>query len=370
MPSNTLAMRALFPKIRGPQGFILTATLGVWAAFYFFYTAMWVFEQGIPPDLAQRGFVFGASAGFTYWACLACFAALQNKRRGRWLLTFGLIILVVLAHSGFAGFVYKALPPNDWYANQTWEQLSLGALFYNTPIVTTAFFALVAVFFGHQSAAQERALLMSDLSARRAQLETLRYQLNPHFLFNTLNTISNIVLDDNGPEAERAIVLLSKFLRRSIDADPLVPIALSEEFQNTENYLDIERIRFEDRLSVQFDRDPDAEEWRVPPFLLQPILENVIKHAVAKVIRPVTVVVTSRAEDGFLHITVEDDGPGASLDRAGSQGLGLSATRERLQLTYGERASLDVRARHPTGFCVRIRVPYLKEELRVQSPHC
>ncbi|MEM9838493.1 MAG: histidine kinase [Pseudomonadota bacterium] len=359
-------MSGQLPERRRPARFLLSASIGAWAAFLLFYTTVWFAEQGTqPPDIWQRAIAYAISAGLTYAAFLGCYAMFQRKAKYRWIGALGAVLIVTLGHGAISGAVYMLLPPMEWHREQGWLALALLTVFYNTPIVTTAFFALFAVYFGRESAARERALLLSDLAARRAQLETLRYQLNPHFLFNTLNTISNIVMEDKSAEAERAIVLLSKFLRRSIDADPLVPVPLREEFQNVEDYLDIERIRFEDRLHVFLDLDPSAEEWLVPPFLLQPILENVIKHAVAKVIRPVTVQIHATVHDQTLMIDVIDDGPGPSLDNGKGPGLGLSATRERLKLTYGDGATLEATPRQPEGFSVAIRLSGPQEVVRV-----
>ncbi|NRA30929.1 MAG: histidine kinase, partial [Parvularculaceae bacterium] len=158
-------------------------------------------------------------------------------------------------------------------------------------------------------------------------------------------------------KADRAIVLLSKFLRRSIDSDPVALIPLSDEFQNVEDYLAIERVRFEGRLIVAVERDARDAEWQVPPFLLQPLLENVIKHAVSKVSRPVSVKIASSVADQRLTISVHDDGPAQATDHPGADGVGLNTTAERLSLIYGADAELQAETVEPHGFTVKIRIP-------------
>jgi len=349
--------------------FVLIVSVGVWGAFFVFNTAIWIFERGLPPDLPLRASVSVVSAALTYVAGLRCLAVFEQKKRYRWVHALAYATMLVLAHSGIAGGLYKLFPPYEWMLQTSWLLLSLQALLYNTPIVTTAFFALFAVHFGQESAARERQALRSDLSARRAQLETLRYQLNPHFLFNTLNTISNIVMDGQANEAEKAILRLSKFLRRSIDADPVTLIPLADELENVEDYLSIERIRFEDRLTVEWDASSEAKDWPVPPFLLQPAIENVVKHAVAKVIRPVTVKISTKIEDLYLQVEVCDDGPGAPDQLSSEGGVGLRATRERLKLIYGADVTLNAGNNPGGGFIVSFRLPLERSQDDASTSH-
>ena len=145
---------------------------------------------------------------------------------------------------------------------------------------------------------------------RLAQLRALRYQINPHFLFNTLNSLSTLVLKQRTEEAERMILNLSNFFRTSLTSDPAADVALSDEIGMQRLYLDIEKIRFPDRLSVAVDVPADLEDARVPGMILQPLVENAIKHGVAKSSRPVTVTIRARANGGSFHLTVEDDADG------------------------------------------------------------
>lgn len=362
---HTAFMAAGNTERMGQGLLILAVSVAVWAAYFVFSSVIWLFERGLPPDLAQRAFVYSLSAGVTWWAGVQSLAVLQTKKTARWLLALAFAVAVTLVHGVIASSVYKVFPPSEWAASQTWPQLFLQAIFYDTPIVTTAFFALFAVHFSQQSSARERALLLSDLAARRAQMETLRYQLNPHFLFNTLNTISNIVMEGDREKADRAIVLLSKFLRRSIDTDPVALIPLSDEFQNVEDYLAIELVRFEGRLNVTVTRDPKDADGQVPSFLLQPVLENVIKHAVSKVSRAVSVRITSEVQGHVLNVRVTDDGPACRSDTGPGEGVGLSTTAERLRLIYGDLYQLRANALDPHGFETALQIPMSSPDAHV-----
>ncbi len=166
------------------------------------------------------------------------------------------------------------------------------------------------VRFAERSAAQYQA------EAQTAQLRALRYQINPHFLFNTLNSLSSLVLRDRGDEAERMIMNLAHFFRTSLTTDPTEDVPLSDEIRMQRLYLDIERIRFPERLKVVLDVPPELESAGVPGMLLQPLVENAIKYGVARSTRPVTVTIRARAGRATCSLTVEDDGPGDADEAA------------------------------------------------------
>jgi two-component system, LytTR family, sensor kinase len=195
-----------------------------------------------------------------------------------------------------------------------------------------------------------------------AQLRALQAQLQPHFLFNTLNTIASLIPEDPAA-AEETIESLSELLRAALRGDGAHEIALAEELELVDQYLRIQEVRFHDRLRVERRTDPDALSALVPPLLLQPLTENAIRHGIAP--RPLGGVLTLTAErrEGWLVLTVEDDGGGfrgVDAQRANgesSDGVGLANTRARLERLYGDAARLDVGNRPGGGAYARVRLP-------------
>jgi hypothetical protein len=205
---------------------------------------------------------------------------------------------------------------------------------------------------------QERRLAEANMSAQQAQLAALRYQLNPHFLFNALNSISALIVTGRNKDAESMTSRLSKFLRSSLNADPTELIPLDEELALTEEYLDIESVRFGDRLKVAVDCAEQACSALVPSFLVQPLVENAVKHAVARSRAPIEIEVHAALEGSALRIQVANCLPASECDEpaATGSGVGLANVRHRLEAVYGQRATLT--AGPAAGrFVATIRIP-------------
>lgn len=210
---------------------------------------------------------------------------------------------------------------------------------------------------------ESRRLLAANAMAHQAQLKMLRYQLNPHFLFNTLNAISTLVLDRDTPTANAMVQGLSAFLRHSLDNDPMQRVSLRQELEALQLYLGIERTRFGERLQVDTRIAPDCFAARVPSLILQPLIENAVKYAVAPRIEGGHVSIEARREGGLLVLTVADDGPGCPLLGAGGtlppgKGVGLRNVFERLQVLYGERGQSRARNLSSGGLEVELRLPF------------
>lgn len=201
----------------------------------------------------------------------------------------------------------------------------------------------------------ESARLAADLA--QAQLRALQMQLQPHFLFNTLHNIA--MLTDSQPAvAETMAVKLAGLLRETLRLRDVPELALREELALLRDYLEIETIRFGDRLSVTIAAPDDLLDIPVPSFLLQPVVENAVRHGVGQRVAGGCVRVTAAREADALVLAVEDDGPGFASDSETGAGIGLSATRDRLALRYGANASLRCEARSDgTGSRVAIRIP-------------
>lgn len=203
--------------------------------------------------------------------------------------------------------------------------------------------------------------LKSAAMAHEAQLKMLRYQLNPHFLFNTLNAISTLVLEENTELANRMVTKLSSFLRYSLDNDPMQRITLAQELQALQLYLDIEKVRFEDRLSLKFDIEEPAKDALIPSLLLQPLIENAIKYGIARAEGGGHLVISAKVFAGDLLMELSDDGPGCDLvdgQVPESNGVGLSNTRERLATIYGSEHSIRLSQTEPHGLTICIRIPF------------
>jgi len=196
--------------------------------------------------------------------------------------------------------------------------------------------------------------------AHEAQLKMLRYQLNPHFLFNTLNAISTLVLDQDTKLANNMVMKLSRFLRYSLDNDPMQQVTVSEEIESLQLYLDIEKVRFGDRLTLHFSVTPEAEHALMPSLLLQPLVENSIKYAVSQSIHGGSIAVAASVEAGCLQLQVADDGPGLDLRHGRlpkGGGVGLANTRERLAQVYGDKQSFRLSTTEPHGLTITICLP-------------
>jgi hypothetical protein len=224
------------------------------------------------------------------------------------------------------------------------------------------FFAAWASFYLAMSSAgqlrrAERRASRAERDAQAAQLKALRYQVNPHFLFNTLNSLSSLVMARREEEAETMIVNLSTFFRSSLAIDPTADIPLSQEIDFQRLYLDIEQVRFPNRLQVRTDIPPALGAARVPPLILQPLVENAIKHGVARSTRPVTVSIVAREVDTRLILEVENDGGAPAGDPAAGTGVGLANVCERLAARFGRGAECHHAALPGGGYRVIVAMP-------------
>lgn len=185
-------------------------------------------------------------------------------------------------------------------------------------------------------------------------------QVQPHFLFNALNTISSLV-HERPVVAERMIARLSTLFRATLDSPGTEEVPLLDELRTARLYLEIEEARFEDRLRVRWRVDPEVYGARVPHLVLQPLVENAVRHGIAPRAAPGTVEITARRVDGTLRLEVRDDGVGGA-PAAAEAGVGLQNTRERLRHLYGARQTMEVDGAPGGGFSVRITIPFRNVE--------
>lgn len=246
-------------------------------------------------------------------------------------------------------FPYLARLTRSWYSTM--------------PTVFAIYAAVVFATWGMSEARerQRRTLRASQLEAQlqTARLAALRAQLQPHFLYNTLNAIAALVADVQPARAVAAIEGLSELLHASLRDDGREEIRIEEEVILVERYLALQQMRFGDRLRYECHVDPDLGDCLVPVLLLQPIVENAVVHGLDAGQTTLTVSIDVAATASGIRITVENDGAvvGSTAPRAGGHGVGLAGTRARLQTIHGDRASLSLTPRVEGGAIVRVEIP-------------
>ncbi len=233
--------------------------------------------------------------------------------------------------------------------------------FFGRNLIDMAFYWAVLAY-GHMQLLQQRVkneeLKAAQLESRlmETELRALKQQLHPHFLFNTLNTISFLVREQRNDSAVTLLAQLSHLLRTSLDSSRVHEVTLRQEMEFLDPYLQIQQARFLDRLTVEKELSYEAMEARIPNLLLQPIVENAIVHGVAAKSVPGVVRLRGHVAEGALHLEVKDDGPGLPAKRR--EGIGIANTRERLSKMYGSRAKLTLQGEAGLGTTVQIVLPY------------
>ena len=246
----------------------------------------------------------------------------------------------------------------DWMENEPWYSYFSGALSSTYLLVCWS-----GLYFGikyYETLQREREeVLKASALAQEAQVKMLRYQLNPHFLFNTLNAISTLVLDGQGKVANQAIGRLSDFLRYTLDQDPMKKVTLRQEMEALNLYLGIEQLRFGDRLRLEYEIDEAAYPGLVPSLILQPLVENSLKYAIAPREEGGRLRIIAGLEGPNLKLAVADDGPGLPIgvELGEGRGVGFRNTRERLAALYGVHQQIAVRFARP-GLRLEITIPF------------
>jgi two-component system, LytTR family, sensor kinase len=222
---------------------------------------------------------------------------------------------------------------------------------------------LISYAFDYQRRYREGEVRATRLEAQlaQAQLQALKMQLHPHFLFNTLHSISALV-HKSPNAADKMIARLGDFLRQTLENAGAQEVSLQQELEFLKCYLEIERIRFEDRLTIQFDIDPQTLDARLPNLILQPIVENAIRHGIAPRTGPGRIEIEARRFNGTLHVQVTDNGQGLSPDSTNGtivkEGVGLANTQARLKQLYGDDHRLDLANTAKGGLTVILEIPF------------
>jgi two-component system LytT family sensor kinase len=301
------------------------------------------------------------------WALLAPLILRMREKmplsRGGWLggVSFHLAMSFVVMATYYLGRMVAYVMFLGDLSGAFWETALQS--FYGRNIIDMAYYwAVIAFGYGvemHQRYKNEE-LKAAQLEARlvETELKALREQLRPHFLFNTLNTIAVLVRENKNDQAVTLIARLSSLLRISLDNTRVHEVTVRQEMDFLERYLDIQKVRFSDRLNVGIAIDPEAMEARIPNLLLQPLVENAIVHGIAPKSGPGRVDVTGHVTAGKLHLEVRDDGPGlGDGSKRAKEGVGLTNTRERIAKIYGAQGQLSLRSEPGRGVSVQIVLP-------------
>ena len=346
---------------------VILSIIGFWLFYFIFNTfRAWLGDADDQFDMATRRTVValcGMLLSAMLWAVLRQCEHLSTT----WLVSVAFLASITLS-LGYAAINYTAFylvnpaestliervkyPEKDHGA---WHQIVDSALGWYFFILAWAIL-YVALTYALKVRVAERSAAAYRAEAQTAQLRALRYQVNPHFLFNTLNSLSSLVLANRVAEAETMILNLANFFRTSLTADPTEDILLSEEMTMQRLYLDIERARFPERLLVDIDVPDALQNARVPGMLLQPLVENAIKYGVSRSTRPVSVKIRAFAEPDTLHLIVEDDGDAGGLIMPG-HGVGIKNVCDRLATRFGDASACLRGPRIGGGWRVELALP-------------
>ncbi len=294
-----------------------------------------------------------------------------------WGLTAFVLIFAVVLHASIDAWVQGVYTGGG---RDTFVQRLIGLLYLPMTLLGGWSALYYAINFFLTVEQQADRLERLEAQATAAQLAMLRYQLNPHFLFNTLNSISTLVLLKQTEPANAMLTRLSGFLRHTLIAEPGSQVTLAQEVETLQLYLDIERMRFEERLRTHFEIDDAAMDAQLPSMLLQPLVENAIKYAVSPQEEGARISLTARVIGDRLRLTVEDTGPGVDEPlrfeardpselreppvpgRPVSTGVGLANIRNRLAQAYGDKHLFETRSEAGGGFVVLIEIPFTRAD--------
>jgi two-component system LytT family sensor kinase len=286
------------------------------------------------------------------------------KSFASWAVHAGALVLITVICAAWSAFLEVLL--NPWTPTQPpgafgdlWIKTSYGQLLAS--LILYGCVLLVGYMLESRERLARQQMEAAQLSEQltKAQLSALRHQIEPHFLFNTLNAVAGLVREGNNDGAVNMIAGLSDFLRHSLRDDGRQEVPLREELEFVEKYLDIQKVRFADRLQVKIDSIPGLGEARVPSLILQPVVENAVKHGIAKRAQGGAIEISAARLNGTLTLSVFNDGPCLPEDWDGNRAaIGLSNVRERLHSLYGHDSELKVANEGTRGVKVSISVPF------------
>jgi len=355
-----------------PPRIALLSIVAFWVFYYISITLRsWIMDYpGHAFMLDNRAWVTLFGVGFTYLLYRVLRLFCHHTLRVRVAAAFLFSAVAATAYSAvnyYSFYVYDPAPPEVERQKEAMGKgdseptkkdaahlIAENALHWYFFIASWAVFYLALSYAGAVRAS-ERETARLRAAAQTAELRALRYQVNPHFLFNTLNSISALVMSGKREDAEAMILNLSNFFRTSLASEPTDDVPLADEIAVQKLYLEIEAVRFPERLRSSFEIEPAAANACVPGLILQPLIENAIKYGVAPARRPVQICVRARVNGDKLEVTVSDDGDGAKAPNG--TGVGLRNVRDRLSARFGDAAWLTAGRRAEGGFTAMLTMP-------------
>ncbi len=357
----------------GHQMALLTI-VGFWA-FYALVLSIRAAVLDFPSQevLFQRRMTVAVVGVFLTWL-LYCFLRLADRRPlgFRVGLAFAAAVPCAAAIAAANFYVFNLYEPIALFRDQDLgktirelkEEMGFDIWQEIADLAVTHYFSLIAwaslylaLGYAREVREAERKASRFAQAAQDSELRSLRYQVNPHFLFNTLNSLSSLVMTGKPKEAESMIQSLSNFYRTSLSSDPLEDVTLEEEVDLQRLYLEIEAVRFPKRLRTVIDIPPDLMGQYVPALILQPLVENAIKYGVSRSTRPVTITIKAKRADDDIILSVTDDGEPMDHDHQGGSGIGLANVRDRLEARYKSAARLDTQMLSDGGYVATLTLP-------------
>ena len=345
----------------------LVANLVLWV-FTYLLISVRSLGMGTPlPKLIGLGARRALVCAVAFGVCILIQRVLLRTRGWSWSRRLALAAALSVAggafYTGLNQLVFYVLFP-VWTEKSTPSEYVYG-LMMNFSVLIWSFIAWCATVFAlsydEEVREQNLRLMEAHALAAESQNQMLRYQINPHFLFNTLNALSSLILQKDFARAERMVLSLSNFLRASLEKAPGDKITLADELTAQRQYLAIEQERFGDRLRLTETTPPELQDALVPGLILQPLIENAVKYGVARTTRPVAVEIVAESRGGQLRVTVQDDAaPDIAPNGANAPitlGVGLTNVRRRLAVLYGEAGVLTCGSRPGGGFSATVQLP-------------
>lgn len=333
---------------------LLLATVILWTVAYAAWTAGWMLDP--MPSALDRALRRIPLCVMGVLLCLFIGRVLNRVRgRGLWRVAgcaSAAVFAAVSVHAFVNELVFYVTRPR--WGNASWNHIPSVMMdtFWVYGAWVLLYFALTA---DADRRDRETQLVQARAQAVDAQHKLLVQQINPHFLFNALNTVYALVLQHDEVHARHSLLTLSAFLRRSLETDMPLHVALRDELQSVRDYLEIEIARFGGRLRLVDDMPESLLDCEVPSLILQPLVENAVKHGLRHRGVAITITLTASFENGHLTVAVENDGPAAAPAKA--EGVGLRHVAQRLRLLYGSAGSLEARPRDGGGFVAQIQLP-------------
>lgn len=274
------------------------------------------------------------------------------------------VILIILIHqlytSAWCNYLFGQILYLPLFKKLIWRILNLEWIFVDFVVYFLFVIGYFALEYQKKLNENERKVLQLETRLAQAQLQALKMQLHPHFLFNTMNAISTLILKGEIKKANNMLVLFSDFLRMTLEETGSQTVPLQTELLFVERYLEVEKVRFQDKMNVVMEIQPSTTSLMVPNLILQPLIENAVKHAISKKTTDGFIYIVTKSIKSKLVIQIKDNGPGIkdiSAFNLNNSGIGLKNTKERLSKLYGDKASIRFENINESGLLVTLELP-------------